>query len=222
MQELRRFCASVPTYVISTGVDLDYFRPPAQPASGASLVFVGAFRHNPNVDAMLFFCSEVLPHIREKAPDTELFIVGSHPPPIILSLAGTPGVHVTGFVEDVRPHMAAGSVYVVPLRLGVGIRGKILEAWGMAIPVVATSVACSGLRCRDGENLLVADNAADFADRVVLLLKDPTLRERLGREGRKVAEQFYGWEAAAAQLDSLYQTYMGVGGTHRARKEDPA
>jgi len=210
MVELRKFCASVPVHVINTGVDLDYFHPHEQPAAGARLVFVGAFQHEPNVDAMDYFCSEVLPRVRAEVPDTELFIVGSNPPPAVRSLADIPRVHVTGFVQDIRPFMAASSIYIVPLRLGVGIRGKILEAWGMALPVVATDVACAGLRCRDGENIMVANGAKEFAARVVALLRDPELRERLGREGRKVAEQFYSWETVASQLDSLYRQYMEI------------
>jgi glycosyltransferase involved in cell wall biosynthesis len=186
------------------------------------MVFVGAFRHEPNVEAMMFFCRAVLPLVREEVPEAELCIVGSHPPPAVISLADSPGVHVTGFVEDIRPFMAAASVYVVPLRLGVGIRGKILEAWGMAMPVVATTVACAGLRYRDGENILVADAPNMFADHVVRLLRDPALRERLGRGGRRVAEEHYSWEAAASQLDGLYRAYMGGVATSRPPQEVPA
>ena len=114
---------------------------------------------------------------------------------------------MTGFVEDVRPFMAAASVYVVPLRLGVGIRGKILEAWGMAMPVVATSVACAGLRYRHGENILIADDPTDFAAAVIALLEDPALRDLLGRAGRRVAEEHYSWEAAARRLDACIGTF---------------
>jgi GT2 family glycosyltransferase len=206
---LRRFCATVPIHVINTGVDLDYFSPPERPAARSRLVFVGAFRHNPNVDAMIHFCSEVLPLVQKEVPDTELYIVGSYPTPELVSLQNISGVHVTGFVPDVRPFMADSSVYVVPLRLGVGIRGKILEAWGMAMSVVATSVACAGLRYQDGEQIIVADTADDFAAGVVTLLKDPSRRARMGQAGRKMAEQFYNWEVAASQLDLLYQAHMG-------------
>ena len=138
-------------------------------------------------------------------PQTELVIVGSKPPPPILGLADVPGVQVAGWVPDIRSYMADSAVYIVPLRLGVGIRGKILEAWSMALPVVATPVACAGLRCEDGRNLLIADGADQFAASVVRLLKEPELRRRLGTEGRKAAEQFYGWDTAARQLDSLYR-----------------
>jgi GT2 family glycosyltransferase len=212
MHALRRFCTSVPVHVINTGVDLDHFQPPQHPPSGPRLVYVGAFQHEPNIDAMTFFCSRVLPLIRAEIPTVELCIVGSNPPPAVLSLADTPGIQVTGFVPDIRPFMAAASVYVVPLRLGVGIRGKVLEAWSMAMPVVATHLACAGLRYRDGESLLVADAAEDFAASVIALLKDPGRRERLGSEGREIARRFYGWEAIASQLDNLYRNTMGLPG----------
>ncbi len=212
---LERFCTSVPVHVINTGVDLDYFVPPTRPPVLPRLVFVGAFRHHPNVDAMVYFCNKVLPLIQKEVPETELFIVGSHPTTDLMALQELRGVRVTGFVPDVRPLMAESSVYVVPLRLGVGIRGKILEAWGMAMPVVATSVACAGLRCRDGESLMVANTPNDFADHVISLLKDPERRGRIGRAGRDLAERFYSWEAAADHLDRLYRLYMEMEGPNR-------
>jgi GT2 family glycosyltransferase/glycosyltransferase involved in cell wall biosynthesis len=204
-RELRKFCADVPIHVVNTGVDLEYFKPVAIPADSATLVFVGAFRHEPNVDAMIYFCSEILPRIRSQVPETELRIVGSFPPPKIEALGNLPGVTVTGFVPDIRPYMASSSIYVVPLRLGVGIRGKILEAWSMGLPVVATTVASAGLRFRDGQDLLLADSAAQFAGHVVRLLEDSRLRAEIGAAGRIVAERHYGWDAAAASLDKLYR-----------------
>jgi GT2 family glycosyltransferase/glycosyltransferase involved in cell wall biosynthesis len=203
--ELKKFAPFVPIHTINTGVDLDYFRPPEHPTRDARLVFVGAFQHLPNVDGMLYFCRNVLPIIRAKAPAVELLIVGSNPPPSVSSLTAMPGVHVTGFVPDTRPFMAKSSIYIVPLRLGVGIRGKILEAWGMGMAVVSTSVGCAGLRFDHGRNLLVGDTPEQFAAHVISLLNDPAGRSRLGEEGRKTAEQFYSWEMSAQQLDRLYQ-----------------
>jgi GT2 family glycosyltransferase/glycosyltransferase involved in cell wall biosynthesis len=213
MRELRRFCRTVPIHVINTGVDLAYFHPPERPADGARLIYVGAYRHEPNVDAVLYFCRSVLPLVRARIPETELLIVGSEPPAAVRSLADIPGVRVTGSVPDIRPFMAESSVYVVPLRLGVGLRGKILEAWAMAMPVVTTSLGCAGLRYRDGENLMVADAPEDFAARVIMLLSDPARRRQLGLNGRKVVEQNYGWEAITSQLHNLYQKYLDIHGT---------
>lgn len=210
-QALAKFSRGVPLHVIPTGVDLDYFRPPERRADNGRLIFVGYFQHQPNVDAMLYFCGAVLPKIRVHAPGAELLIVGSSPPREIRELESIAGVRVTGYVPDIRPWMASSSVYVVPLRLGVGIRGKILEAWGMALPVVATPLAAAGLRAEDGKNILVADGADDFAAQVVRLLKDPELRARIGMQGRATAERHHGWERAAESLDDLYRRYLGLG-----------
>jgi glycosyltransferase involved in cell wall biosynthesis len=206
-RELRKFCASVPTHVINTGVDLDYFEPPEKPAAKPHLVFVGAFQHLPNVEAMTYFCREILPLVRQEVPEVELYIVGSNPSPPVIGLAADPGIHVTGFVPDIRPYMARCTVYVVPLRLGVGIRGKILEAWSMKMAVVSTSVGCAGLRCRNDQNLLIADTSKHFAGQILSLLRDPSLRLRLGEAGRKTVEELYGWEKSAQELDALYRHY---------------
>lgn len=208
-QQLRKYCKSVPIHVVNTGVDLEYFAPPKYRATEPRLVFVGAFQHQPNVDAMLYFCQSILPRIRQRIPETELWIIGSSPPPSVLDLGDGHAVHVTGFVEDIRPYIASSSVYVVPLRLGVGIRGKILEAWSMGMAVVATSVACAGLRCEPGTHLLLADDAELFASHVLSLLKDPLRRERLGQAARKVVVEHYAWESSARELDRLYRMYMG-------------
>jgi sugar transferase (PEP-CTERM/EpsH1 system associated) len=207
-RELRKFCTSVPTYVINTGVDLDYFRPSETPATKPHLVFVGAFQHLPNADAMTYFCRDVLPIVRQEIPEIELYIVGSNPSPPVVSLSAIPGVHVTGFVPDIRPYMTESSIYVVPLRLGVGIRGKILEAWGMKMAVVSTSVGCAGLRCENDRNLLVADTEKHFSSQILSLLRNPSQRQRLGEEGRKTVEQYYGWEKSAQELHALYRHYL--------------
>ncbi len=196
-RELKKFAPSVQVHTVNTGVDLEYFRPPERPTNDARLIFVGAFQHLPNVDAMMHFCRDIFPMIRDRAPGIELLIVGSNPTPSVSHLATIPGVQVTGFVTDIRPFMAASSIYIVPLRLGVGIRGKILEAWGMSMAVISTSVGCAGLRCRDGENILIADAAEQFAQQVLSLINDPVRRQRLGEEGRKTAELFYSWDSSA-------------------------
>ncbi|MBN1569910.1 MAG: glycosyltransferase [Acidobacteria bacterium] len=209
-RQLQKFCTAVPIHVINTGVDLDYFTPPETPAMKPNLVFVGAFQHLPNVEAMTYFCRDILPIVRKEVPEAELYIVGSNPSPAIISLGSIPGVHITGFVPDIRPYMASSSIYVVPLRLGVGIRGKILEAWGMKMAVVSTSVGCAGLRCESGRNLLIADTKELFAAHILALLKDPAQRKRLGEEGRKIVEQYYGWEKSAQELHALYRHYLNV------------
>jgi glycosyltransferase involved in cell wall biosynthesis len=153
--------------------------------------------------------------IQSRIPEIELLIVGSNPPPPIVSLAEMPGIHVTGFVPDIRPYMARSSIYVVPLNLGVGIRGKILEAWAMGMAVVSTSVGCAGLRYEHNRNILVADTPKQFADQIFSLVKDPPRRQYLGEEGRRTVEQHYSWEGSARQLEALYRHYIDREGAHR-------
>jgi len=207
-RELQKFSSLVPVHVVNSGVDLEYFRPPEQATDNRRIVFVGAFQHHPNVDSMLYFCRAVLPRVRSRVPSVQLSIVGSQPPQAVADLGRIRGVTVTGSVPDIRPFMAESSAYIVPLRLGVGMRGKVLEAWAMALPVVATSVAAAGLRAEHGKNIMIADDAERFARHVISLLEDRELRLRLGMEGRATAERWYSWEAAAEELDRLYRMYI--------------
>ena len=193
--------------VIPTGVDLDHYDPRQcrLPEEFGSMVFVGSFNHHPNCEAMLFFCHEVLPAIRKVIPDARLYIVGANPPGEISALATHRQVVVTGFVEDLRPYLTRASIYVVPLRLGVGIRGKILEAWAMERPVIATSLACAGLPAMHGENVWMADSAAEIQSGILKLFADEELRRRLGRSGRRIAEAQFSWDTATDQLEALYR-----------------
>ncbi len=193
--------------VVNTGVDPEYFTSePPEAAEPDALVFVGAFRHEPNIDAMLYFCQKIFPLVLRERPQTRLYIVGHAPPPSILELGVTPNIIVTGFVEDIRDYYRKAQVVIVPLRTGVGIRGKILEAWAAGKPVVATSVACLGIRACHGENILIADVADQFALWTLALLRQPEYSRRLGRAGRETAVQFYAWSSLGDQLVELYES----------------
>ena len=199
-------------HVLNTGVDTRYFRPaPSHRLAADSLVYVGAFRHEPNVDAMLYFYKAVFPRILETRPKTHLYIVGSSPPAVIRNLGDHPNVTVTGFVEDIREYYDRAQVVIVPLRMGVGIRGKILEGWASGKAMVATSLACLGIRAIHGENILIADDPEEFSLWVVALLKCPEHCLRLGQAGRKTAVRYYEWDRLALQLEMLYKATVQSG-----------
>lgn len=192
--------------VINTGVDIHYFgEGNAADVKPDSLLFVGAFRHTPNVDAMIYFCDRVLPLIQKENPRAHLYIVGSSPTDSILDLDKRPGVTVTGFVEDIRPYYHRAQVVVVPLRTGVGIRGKVLEGWACAKAMVATPLSCQGIRAIEDQNIRTGASAPDLAARTLELLSDPERCRRLGRAGRLTAERFYSWEALGKQVCDLYE-----------------
>jgi glycosyltransferase involved in cell wall biosynthesis len=141
--------------------------------------------HPPNVDAACFFAREIFPLVRSEIPEAEFWIVGRDPTEEIQALAQLPGIVVTGVVPDIRPYIREATVFVVPLRFGSGMRQKILEAWGMQKCVIATSLGAEGIDYRDGENILIADDAPTLAATVIQAIRDPELRERIRMEGRK-------------------------------------
>jgi sugar transferase (PEP-CTERM/EpsH1 system associated) len=190
-----------PIHVVPTGVDTDYFHPMRDvPADPAHLVFTGSMDWLPNEDGMLHFVRDVLPLIRREEPRATLSIIGRSPTPAVQRLAQEAGIEVTGRVEDVRPHVARGGVYVVPLRIGGGTRIKIFEAMAMARAVVSTTVGAEGLPVRDGHDIVIADDPEPFAAAVVRVIRDAGLRRRLEHAARATVEG-YGWPVVAGDLD---------------------
>jgi glycosyltransferase involved in cell wall biosynthesis len=147
---------------------------------------------------MLYFVEEILPLIRRQTPQARLKIVGRKPSKRLQDAAGRQsGVELTGWVEDVRPHVAGGAVCVVPLRIGGGTRLKIFEAMAMGKAVVSTTIGAEGLPVRNGQDILLADKPEDFSNAVVSLLRDSGERKRLGVAARKLVEENYGWRKIA-------------------------
>ena len=117
-----------------------------------------------NVDAVHIFCREIFPAIKKKVPDTQFYIVGSNPGPSINKLHNpSRGIHVTGWVPDIREYLNEASVCVVPLRIAQGIQNKILEAMSSGLAVVTTSDPVRGLNVKEGENIFIGDNPMTFA-----------------------------------------------------------
>ena len=189
--------------VIPNGVDVQKYTPlPADNAS-PTLLFIGNMGYSPCVDAMLYFCREIFPLIRQAVSGVELWIVGKEPLPEVLRLNGD-GVHVTGQVEDVIPYYKQSAVCVVPLRSGGGTRLKILEAMALGRPVVSTTIGCEGLDVVDGQHLLIADKPANFAEKTVRLLNDRELYQHIATEGRTLVVTKYDWNIIGDSMMKMY------------------
>lgn len=190
------------TVVIPNAADVDFYqpRPIDPPPDGNTLVFFGLLSTWPNIDGILFFLREVWPRILARRPQTRLKIIGKDPPPEVRGAAG-PGVEVTGFVSDLRPHLSSAAALVVPLRIGGGTRLKIVEGMAMARPIVSTALGAEGIEAVPGRDILIADEPEAFAASVLRLLDDPALAERVGRSARQLAVEKYAWSTAAVTLE---------------------
>jgi polysaccharide biosynthesis protein PslH len=193
--------------VVPNGVDTDYYRRErANGAPRANLLFTGTMDFRPNVDAVRWFASDILPRLSFQRRDVKLYVVGRAPSRPVLRLAGkSRDVVVTGAVEDVRPYFRQSSVFVVPMRMGGGVRLKLLEALAMGLPVVSTAMGAEGTGLVGGRDVLLADNPERFAREVLRLLEDPQLRDRLAVEGRRVAEERFDWTKVTLPLLRFYE-----------------
>jgi len=203
---LGRLVPSLRVAVVPNGVDLTYWQPKTDTSDTAplTLVFTGKMDFRPNVDAVLWFAQQVLPRIRQRLPGVRFFVVGQSPHKRLASLADDAAITVTGYVDDVRPYVAAAGVYVVPLRIGGGTRLKVLEAMAMGKALVSSTLGCEGIGVEDGREVCLADTPEAFAERVVALLQDPAQRRMLGQRARQFVEERYDWRALAPLLERVY------------------
>jgi sugar transferase (PEP-CTERM/EpsH1 system associated) len=212
---------NLPISVVPMGVDLEYYQPrckeagwkPALPgkeyrADPPILLFTGTIRYFPNKDAVLYFYHEIFPLIKNAVPNAKFYVVGNHPPKKISKLMSSGDIVVTGRVEDVRPYFAKSTVFVCPLRSGSGMQTKILEAMAMGVPVVTTSMGFEALEATAGTDIMVADDARRFAQKVICLLKDKELRQNVTQNARNLVEKKYGWSSVVKRLDTIYGEVM--------------
>jgi glycosyltransferase involved in cell wall biosynthesis len=204
----RRVLDEVPqarTVVIPNAADVEYFQPrPTDPQpDGRTVVYFGLLSTVPNVDGVIHFIQDIWPGIVAAHPDARCKIIGGRPPPPLLALAG-PRVELAGFVEDLRPHLAAAAAVVVPLRLGSGTRLKIVEGMAMGKAIVSTTLGAEGIEAVPGRDILIADEPAAFAESVNRLLGEPGLAARIGQAARRLAVERYAWREAARALESFY------------------
>jgi polysaccharide biosynthesis protein PslH len=234
-RRLERLAPGICAVSIPTGVDTEYFTPMPRAERSAHLVFSGSMDWHPNEDAVLYFMDAVLPSIRSQIPGTTFTVVGRNPTARLRDAAArVGGVTITGTVSDVRPSIAEGAVYVVPLRAGGGTRLKIFEALAMARPVVSTTVGAEGLGIEPGVHYTRADDPRAFAETVVSLLRDPQRRAALGHAGRHLVETCYSWPTigrvfeqrceevvaghAYARRNADRRAHLSRGGTARSRR----
>lgn len=192
--------------VFPNGVDIERYAP--GPREGDGLAFVGGTTWFPNRDALAFFHDDVLPLLHARGERPRVRWIGSVSDEDREAYGRTDGLTLAGYVEDERPLMREAACFIVPLRVGGGTRLKILNAWAMGLPVISTTIGCEGLEARDGENILIADTAREFAEAIVRVVHDRALRDRLGHAGRRVAVSRYSWNVIGQEMTASYETVL--------------
>ncbi len=191
--------------VVANGVDLDYFLPMDIPRDPATVVFSGKMSYHANIAAGLDLATKIMPLVWQKVLQTKLVIAGKDPSPELMALANDARITVTGTVPDLRPFLAQATVSVSPIRYGVGIQNKVLEAMAMGTPVVSARQAVSALQASPGTDFLVGETPAEISEAILSLLADPAHRRAMGYAGRKYVERVHSWAAAAETLEDVYR-----------------
>jgi glycosyltransferase involved in cell wall biosynthesis len=206
-ETLSKLGGTAPVAQIPLGYDL-----PASPLDPTGtdpygVVFVGSFIHSPNIDAAGWLARDIFPSVKARIPCASLVIVGSHPPTGMRALDGR-GVTVRSDVPDVRPYLDAAAVVAAPIRMGGGMRVKVLEALAYGKAIVATPLALEGLDVENGENVVVAETDTTFSDRLVELLNDRERRTVIAKAARLWAEQNLDLDSSVRAYEALYSSLV--------------
>lgn len=201
------------------GVDTVRFAPRGDAVEEPGTVLMsGVMRYAPNVEAATWLAREVWPRIRARRPDARLLLVGRDPAAAVQALDGRDGITVTGTVDEPADWIAKAQICVAPIRAAAGLQNKLLEAMAMGKAVVATPQANEGIRAVHGRELLLAGDAAGFAEAVSDLLEAPDRRAVLGAEARRFVEARWTWEGPFLELEAAF---YAAGAGRRDHKDAP-
>ncbi|MBM3801019.1 MAG: glycosyltransferase [Acidimicrobiia bacterium] len=205
---LARFVAPSRLLTIPIGVDSTYFDPGQTPGEELArrMLFVGNFRHPPNVQAVYFFIRQIFPLIRREIPDAEFCIAGANAQLLDESIVrSAEGVQMSGYVPDIRSCYRSAALFVAPILAGTGMRVKLLEALSMARAVVATPLAAQGFQSNQDRVMETAASAEAFAQIAVELLRNPELRGDIGAKARRMIQKRYDWNVIGSQFLDLVE-----------------
>jgi len=195
-------CPHLPLYVAPLGVDVN---PGALPRPATQFIMTANFGYAPNKDAALWLLREIWQNIRRELPQARLRLAGRGMDDELWSFDGRDGIEIAGEVPSIRDELAAATVALNPMRFGSGMRLKALEAFAAGTPLVSTRLGVEGLPVRDGEEALLADDAAGFAHAVVRLAGDLDLQQRLREGGLALVAKGYSWENYAKVVEEAIE-----------------
>ena len=199
---------AAPITVVPIAVDTQQLQPIQRKRGSKNIVTLGTLHYPPNADGIRWFLNQVFPLIRQHVPEATLTIIGKNPPRDFLETAAQnpEAIQITGYVPDLAPYLQESALMVVPVRAGGGMRVRILEAFSYAMPVVTTTIGLEGIQGVPEKDVLVADTTTDFANRVIQLLENPDLQQKLSTNGRQLAETKYDWQVILSAMNPIYES----------------
>jgi polysaccharide biosynthesis protein PslH len=204
---VREFIDKTPMVQIPLGTEVSAHAPSKASPEPLNLLFVGNFKHPPNLDAADRLINQIFPKVLSQFPETKLYIVGNQLPDGISQTANK-NIVVTGYVPDVTPFLNQAGLVVVPLRLGGGMRVKVLEALAAGKAVIASSRAVEGLELVDGEHVILAENDNEFVDAIIDLIGHPEKRLTLARQAHTWVSTQMSWRRVAEEYEKLYRCLL--------------
>lgn len=198
-------------YTIPAGVDTEYYQPSTEPEKPNSILWIGGVNWLPNLDALEFFAKEILPLVVKVIPDATFDIVGDNTDRLQhIVNSGVSAIKLRGRVPDIRPYLARSAVMICPLRVGGGMRLKLLDFFAAGKAVVSTGIGAEGNIARDGVEILLRDTKESFAEAVIMLLKDGSLRKKLGENARTLVEREYSWDTIGRRFCEVYEKVLST------------
>lgn len=206
-QTVRRLGQQTPIVQIPLGTDVFESSSQTTESKSLSLLFVGNYKHMPNLDAASRLINEIFPRVQAQFPEARLFVVGDHLPSRFFSQANE-NVVLTGYVPDIKPYLDEATLVVAPLRLGGGMRVKVLDALAAGKPLVASSRAVEGLELVNGLQMVLAEDDDEFIQAILDLLGHPQKRTFLATQARAWSSENLSWERTAEAYEALYRNLL--------------
>lgn len=198
---------------ISLGIDTHIFGRHLNLPDNKTIIFSGNMGYFPNENAVIWFVENCFGRIKREIPDVKLVIAGNNPGSKIKKMNDNRSIFVTGFVESMADELNKAQIAITPMQSGYGMHIKILEAMACALPVITTTLGLGAIRAVHGENVIIADNASDFAGNCVKLLNDYESAKKIGDNARDLVLNNYSWDAHSSKMDKIYSTFIEQKGT---------